>query len=243
MGMDSTTETASTYSTWPSVTAVVNTYERPALLQRALASVLAQSYKDFEVLVIHDGPMSADTVAVAAAGIDYFVTALDENSGYQCVPKNLALEHARGDYIAYLDDDNEWTEDHLEVLVKAIEEGTVWPDIVYGRREYVADAPGLVDGNGNPLYTGPSEFQDTNEFGMKRLAASPILNFIDTSDTLITRGGLYWLMHTTSHCGVSATGSCLPDPSFLVGYGPRPSITSSSGITGPVATCNLHVPL
>jgi len=38
-----------------------------------------------------------------------------------CMPKNKGIEQARGDYIAYLDDDNEWRPNHLQVCVEGIE--------------------------------------------------------------------------------------------------------------------------
>lgn len=187
---------------WPTVTAVINTFERPHTLDRALASVLAQDYIDMEVLMIHDGPASEETVKVAekyyeafeAKEIDFSFMGLEENSGYQCVPKNVGVEHARGDYIAYLDDDNEWTPDHLSALVSSIEEGEQWPDFVYGRRLYVADddAPDNLKAS-----VGESPLILINENTMAGLATSPMNNFIDTSDTLITRGAM-WMLHANT---------------------------------------------
>lgn len=188
---------------WPTVTAIINTYKRASLLSRALASVFRQTYDDFEVLVIHDGEPDVETSKVCAdyeemfarREIKFVFMGLEENSGYQCVPKNVGVVHAKGDYIAYLDDDNEWTSDHLEVLVAAIEEGDgVWPEFVYGRRLYVAD-----DGTPDNLkkLVGESPFTPITEDTMRGLAASPLNNFIDTSDTLISRGAL-WLLHETT---------------------------------------------
>ena len=188
------------YPEWPCVSAIVNTFERPELLERALESVLRQSFGDFEVLVIHDGPPDQATLGVCevfatlfeARNIAYRFVALEENSGYQCVPKNVATWHARGDYIAYLDDDNEWTDDHLEILVDAIEEGDTWPDFVYGRREYVYDK-GFVPPKGHKLPKGPTKFVPWTDEAKQRLATSPSNNFIDTSDMLIAKGALWRL--------------------------------------------------
>lgn len=192
---------------YPCVTAVVNTYHRAPLLRRALASVLAQTYHDYELIVVHDGPIDDATGRVIseyvplfdAQGIEIWPYGLEENSGYQCVPKNHAIERAAGDYIAFLDDDNEWTADHLQVLVAAMEEGDVWPDFVYGRREYVRDenAPEAI--NGELLPVGPSSFQPFNEEALRRLAASPLHNFIDTSDALITKGA-FWMLGMQTGC-------------------------------------------
>jgi glycosyltransferase involved in cell wall biosynthesis len=183
---------------WPVVTAIVNTYERPTKLRSALSSVLAQDFSDFEVIVIHDGPSSARTKHVCeefaekftARSIPFQHVATSENSGYQCTPKNVATWMARGDYIAYLDDDNEWTPDHLSVLLHAIEEEHKWPDFTYGRREY-RFANGYTS---DKLRTGPSPFVPFEKEALERMSASPMANFIDTSDVLIAKGAI-WRMH------------------------------------------------
>lgn len=187
---------------WPVVTAVVNTYKRPVLLARALNSILAQDFKlPWELIVVHDGPIDGETTAVYDKYLELFeqrgiranFTDTEECSGYQCVPKNIAIQYAEGDYIAYLDDDNEWTPDHLTVLHAAIEEGTVWPDFTYGRREYVLDSP---PEEGLKLPEGPSPFIPFDHTAAARLA-SPSTNFIDTSDALIAKGALWRLFVST----------------------------------------------
>ncbi len=203
--MSTSTSTIS-FIKWPCVTAIVNTYERPDLLERALESVIRQTFDDFEVIVVHDGPPDNATISICeiyaalfeSRRVPYRFVALEQNSGYQCVPKNVATWHACGDYIAYLDDDNEWTDDHLEVLVDAIEEGDVWPDFVYGRREYIHD-PGFVAPKGMKLPSGPTEFVPWTEEAKQRLAQSPSMNFIDTSDMLIAKGAMWRLDMATEN--------------------------------------------
>lgn len=186
---------------WPHITAIVNTHARPHLLPRALNSILAQTYRDFETIVVHDGPAASETLDVVAtfkerfdeAGLEFYFADSGECSGYQCVPKNSATSHANGDYIAYLDDDNEWTPNHLEVLVAAIEEGQNWPDFTYGRREYIDERAD----KSLKLHIGPSPFVPFDEEAKKSLAAGPTYNFIDTSDMLIARGALWRLFLAT----------------------------------------------
>ena len=190
---------------WPVVTVIVNTYNRADLLSRALLSVLNQDAQfDHEVIVVHDGPTDPQTRTVfkqydeafAKEGVNAHFFSLDENSGYQCVPKNVATCQAQGDYIAYLDDDNEWTPDHLTVLVEAIEEGRVWPDFVYGRRLYVDDRSDEAKAL-RPLYTGESPFVPFTDVSKERLASGATNNFIDTSDALIARGAMWRLQMAT----------------------------------------------
>ena len=89
---------------WPTITAIVNTYKRPKLLRRALHSVLSQSFIEFELLVIHDGPADKETADLceefdrkfAVRDVDFRFVALEENSGYQCVPKPSATTDEEG---------------------------------------------------------------------------------------------------------------------------------------------------
>ena len=189
---------------WPLISCVVATYERPKHLRRALDSILAQTFQDMEVWVIHDGLPSEDTTEVygeysekfEAAGIDFFPIWIDEHTGYYCTPRNVVTENCRGAYVANLDDDNEWLPDALASLVEAMEEGETWPDIVYGRRTYVVD-------EGAPEYhkdlkvadmAGDSPFVPWDAVAHVRLAGNqPNYNFIDSSDFLAAKGALYRL--------------------------------------------------
>lgn len=184
---------------WPTVTVIVATHQRPKLLKRALASVARQTFRDFEVIVIHDGPANKETVKVcdnAAKGLErkgvhLRLLATSEESGYYTLPRNWATMHARGDYIANLDDDNEWTPEHLQVLVEAIEEGEEWPDFVYSRRKYVTDPGGPKMFGGVPMPRGSSPLVPWDEQAKERLASSVMNNFIDSGDFLVGRGCYY----------------------------------------------------
>jgi glycosyltransferase involved in cell wall biosynthesis len=163
--------------------------------------VLAQDFDDFEVLVVHDGPADDETLAVCEEFDELFtltdvafrLLCLEENSGYQCVPKNIGIWHAKGDYIAFLDDDNEWTGDHLSVLFKAIEEGHVWPDFVYGRRMYKFDK-GFTS---ETVHEGESPFVEFNKAAAQKMSETPLQNFIDTSDAMVAKGAIWRLFLAT----------------------------------------------
>lgn len=189
---------------WPLVSAIVATYQRAPLLRRALDSILAQTFTDMEVWVIHDGPADDATKQVYeeyglkfdAVGIDFYPTATEDHTGYYTYPRNVATENSRGVYIANLDDDNEWLPDAISSLVSAMEEGEMWPDLVYGRREYVLD-PGAPTKKGNLDLTkmvGPSQFTPWDSLAELRIAGNkPMYNFIDSSDFLVTKAALYRL--------------------------------------------------
>jgi glycosyltransferase involved in cell wall biosynthesis len=101
----------------PRVSVVVSHYDRQALLVEALESIAAQTYRDFESIVVNDH--GADSAAIAerfGARYDY----RDRNRGVAAT-RNRGVELARGELIAYLDDDDLWTPDHLEGLVGALD--------------------------------------------------------------------------------------------------------------------------
>lgn len=189
---------------YPKVTIIVSTWNRPELLDRALASIHAQfeTFRDFEVVVVDDAStISPEPVLRRWAfefmqlGISFRAIRLGENSGYQAVPKNVGIEMARGDYIRFLDDDNEFTPGSLRVLVDAIEDGESWPQLVYGRREYVLDTGcSETTADGFKLAVGPSPL---TEHDPKRLLSGPHMNYIDTSDFLTSRGWFWYLFSMT----------------------------------------------
>jgi len=99
--------------TAPRVTVAVSTWNRAHLVGRAIASVLAQTFRDFELLVVDDG--STDPTAEVVRGFtDPRLRYLrhPENRGISRA-RNTAIAAARGEWMAFLDDDNEWSPEYL----------------------------------------------------------------------------------------------------------------------------------
>ncbi|MCP9470687.1 MAG: glycosyltransferase [Nitrospira sp.] len=107
----------------PTVSVIVPTCNRPDRLREALQSVLAQSYRDFEIIVVNDGAVDVGA-AVEALNTDGRITLIkhDRNRGLAAA-RNTGIRMARGKYIAYLDDDDRYLPDHLETLVTLLEKG------------------------------------------------------------------------------------------------------------------------
>jgi len=103
------------------VSVVCPTYDRPALLRRAIASVLAQDHADLELLIVADGSTAATLEAVREAQLgDPRVRLLEvERQGHPAPSRDLALATANGGAIAYLDDDDEWLPHHLVTMLDA----------------------------------------------------------------------------------------------------------------------------
>lgn len=98
----------------PRVSVVIPTHDRATVLPRALNSVLSQTYSDLEVLVVDDH--SADeTGLVVGAYTDQRVRYLeqDQNLNGVAAARNLGLRKAVGEFVAFLDDDDEWLPEKL----------------------------------------------------------------------------------------------------------------------------------
>ncbi len=149
--------TAATSSrTEPQVTVVVPTYNRTEALGEALNSITRQTFDDFEVIVVND--CGCDVSEMVNSLEDQRIRLIDhpENRGVSAA-RNTALDAAGGKFVAFLDDDDRWYENHLEVLLQAInarEERVVYSDCMELVQEEVA----------GKLETVTSEKMHTHDF-------------------------------------------------------------------------------
>ncbi len=102
---------------------ILATYDWSSVLRYSTASVLRQTYTDFELLVVGDG-CTDDSESVVLGFGDGRVRwiNLPENTKHQSGPNNEGLRQARGDIIAYIGHDDLWLPHHLDVMVHAYEE-------------------------------------------------------------------------------------------------------------------------
>jgi GT2 family glycosyltransferase len=102
----------------PLVSVLIRTHKRAAFLRQALTSVLHQTYRNLEVIVVEDGSNEGEPVCDEFRGrlnVSYF--RLDPGQG-RSVAGNLALAKARGEWMCFLDDDDLLFADHVEVLLQ-----------------------------------------------------------------------------------------------------------------------------
>ncbi len=107
-------------NTMPLVTAVVTTYDRFWEAKRAILSAYEQSYKKLEIIVVEDGSISCIENWISQNNLESInYIRLEENHGLSFV-RNVALNSAKGKYITFLDDDDEWKKNRIEILIDKI---------------------------------------------------------------------------------------------------------------------------
>jgi glycosyltransferase involved in cell wall biosynthesis len=105
----------------PLVTAVIPTRNRPGLVRRAVCSALSQTYSNLEILVVIDGIDTATVETLEALNESRVrIVALAENVGGS-EARNIGVRQARGEWIALLDDDDEWLPKKIERQIETIQ--------------------------------------------------------------------------------------------------------------------------
>ena len=126
-----------TPSNRPQVSVIIPTHNRASLLLRAIKSVLAQSFTDFELLIVDDGS-SDDTPTVVAGLSDPRIRSFRHSrSRGSAASRNTGIANAVGEYLAFLDDDDEFLPTKLEEQVQALEEASGDVGMVYVWSDYV----------------------------------------------------------------------------------------------------------
>jgi glycosyltransferase involved in cell wall biosynthesis len=135
------------------VSVVLPTYNRPDLLPRAIDSVLNQTYRSFELIIVDDSS-ETNTQQVVGEYDDCRIRYVEhkENQG-GAAARNTGINRATGDYIAFLDDDDEWRPTKLEKQVSAIEQQPSDVGLVYCWMNYYAQS-GELKRKYHPTYQG-----------------------------------------------------------------------------------------
>ncbi|RLC19697.1 MAG: glycosyltransferase family 2 protein, partial [Deltaproteobacteria bacterium] len=104
----------------PKVTVLISTYNRPDYLKDAIGSVVDQAMTNWELLVMNDGGVDVGSIVESFndSRIQYFHREKNQGKAVCC---NFGLEQARGEYIAYIDDDDRWYPCHLDLLSEALD--------------------------------------------------------------------------------------------------------------------------
>jgi glycosyltransferase involved in cell wall biosynthesis len=97
----------------PEVSVILPTWNRLPLLRRAVASVLAQTHRDFELIVVDDGSTDATRDYLEAIEDPRVRPVWLEHRGNLTSARSAGLRHVRGDWVAFLDSDDLWLPEKL----------------------------------------------------------------------------------------------------------------------------------
>jgi glycosyltransferase involved in cell wall biosynthesis/SAM-dependent methyltransferase len=103
----------------PLVSVIVPTFNRPELLVNALRSILSQTFRNFEIIVVNDAGCDVEPV-VAQFDRQPIVCLRHETNKGLPASRNTGIRAARGKYIAYLDDDDLYYPEHLQTLLNYV---------------------------------------------------------------------------------------------------------------------------
>lgn len=102
---------------------VIPLYNKRNYIKNTIQSVLNQSFQDFEIIVVDDGSKD-DSYSVAQTIQSPKLRLIHQDNQGVAIARNTGVENARGEYIAFLDADDNWHSDYLETMDKLTEKFT-----------------------------------------------------------------------------------------------------------------------
>lgn len=124
----------------PRFSVVIPTFNRAEEVNRAIRSALLQTITDLEILVMDDGSTDNTREVVAGFNDPRIIYEWEPHSGVPPVPRNRGISKAQGEWICFLDSDDWWMPNKLEVCLEHINENV---DLICHDLEIIRDKPAL----------------------------------------------------------------------------------------------------
>src|SRR4028118_518511 len=105
----------------PQISVIIPAYNAERTIRETIESVQQQTFLDLELIVINDGSKDRTVELVQSIKDDRLKIFSYENGGV-CVARNRGIDHANGEFIAFLDADDLWTPDKLELQAAALKQ-------------------------------------------------------------------------------------------------------------------------
>ncbi|WP_193198348.1 glycosyltransferase [Nostoc sp. MG11] len=137
----------------PNISVIIPAYNSEKTIQRTIESVLNQTFADFELIIINDGSQDS-TLGIISQFKDSRIKVFAFNNSGGNVSRNRGLNYAVGEFISFLDADDIWTADKLELQLKALQENSQaavaysWTDYINENDEFVVSGT-HINMNGN----------------------------------------------------------------------------------------------
>ena len=163
----------------PLVSVVIAAYNAETFISETLDSILAQTYRHFEVIVVDDGSRdrTAEIVRSYMQNDDRIRLIQQENSGV-AASRNLAIAQSFGEYIAPIDADDIWYPERLEKHVRCLEAADSSVGLVYSWSSYLNETGSIK---------GYSPFGELGAVEGNVLAILVFYNFLDNASTTLFR--------------------------------------------------------
>ncbi len=114
----------------PFVSVIIPTFNSAEFIEEAINSVLNQSYQNFEIIVVDDSSLdrTVDIVSELSKNESRISLYKIEHAGRPSVPRNVGINNAKGELVAFLDSDDVWTKDKLEEQIKYFNK---YPNLIF----------------------------------------------------------------------------------------------------------------
>jgi glycosyltransferase involved in cell wall biosynthesis len=126
----------------PLVTVVIPTYNRITLVQQAIASVLAQTYTHWELIIVDDGSDDGTTAAISSMNDTRIKVLGMQHHGNIAQLRNAGVQAGTGEWLAFLDSDDLWIPQRLELQL---------PELMKQEKRWGYGGSGLMDENLDPI--------------------------------------------------------------------------------------------
>lgn len=202
------------------VSAVIPTHGRPELLACAVRSALRQTWFFLEVIVVLDGPDAATEAYLASVADPRVRSVMLPEAAGGCAARNAGVRAARGEWIAFLDDDDEWMPDKIARQMRAVRESRAWFPVITSR--LIAHSPRSRRVLPPRVYDGSQPVADylfcreglTDSGGLMQtstlLAARELLLAVPFRHGLRMHQDWDWIIRVTAYEGVAVL--MLPKP-------------------------------
>ena len=155
---------------------VIPTYNRSNDLSKAIKSILSQTYTNFEIIIIDDGSTDETASVIKSFGDPRIIYKYIENYGGPARPRNIGITLAKGEWVCFLDDDDWWASEKLEVCARYLNDQV---DLLYHDLEII--------------YVKPSRFKRkiTKSWQVKSPVVFDLLlkgNAISNSSVIVRKG-------------------------------------------------------
>ncbi len=171
----------------PAVTIIMPCYNTEKYLKKTMCSIFAQTFKDYEIIMVDDGSTDSTPELLDAYEREHpgIIRVFHKENGGQSTARNLALDNARGEYILFWDSDDYADVDYIETLITAAREND--SDTVISGSHYVDENGEVLENLNYPVDRFP-------DYPLRRLSPHGKLyrlDFLNRHNIRFAPGKLY----------------------------------------------------